>query len=163
MDDRAQPARGRSVHAHSGGGRLTTRSGVLSNVAYSCVTRFGEERGTNPEEMIAAAHAGCFSMALAYMLEAEGFTPEQIATTAAMTIRVGPPPEVSGVHLEVRARVPRATEETFRAIADKAKAACLVSRLLNIATTMTATLGNPPVDTDFSPLVDSDGPASSSE
>ncbi len=123
-----------------GSGRLTTQSCVLSNAAYSFGTRFGEERGTNPEEMIAAAHAGCFSMALAYVLEAEGFTPEQIETTAAMTIRMGPPIEVSGVHLEVRARVPGVTEESFRAIAEKAKAQCLVSRLLTIATTMAATL-----------------------
>jgi osmotically inducible protein OsmC len=138
----------------SGSGRLTTRSGVVSNVAYSFATRFGEQRGTNPEEMIAAAHAGCFSMALAYMLEAEGFTPEQIATTAEMTIRMGPPPEVSGVHLEVRARVPRATDETFRAIAAKAKAECLVSRLLNTATTMTATLESPPADAVSSSVTD---------
>lgn len=124
-----------------GQGLLTTQSGVLSDTPYSFGTRFEDGIGTNPEELIAAAHAGCFSMALAMLLGEAGIRPEQIDTTAAVSLEpTGGGFAITAVHLEVRARAPGADPEVFAAVAERAKAGCPVSKVLNAAITMTATL-----------------------
>ena len=115
----------------------------MKDQQYSFTSRFEEGVGTNPEELVAAAHAGCFAMALSADLEAAGLTPERVAATATVTMKpVDGAPMVTGSHLEVTARVPGATEEAFLEIAEKAKVGCPISRLLKAAAeiTMTATL-----------------------
>ena len=124
-----------------GKGTLTSASGVLSETQYSFHTRFEDGHGTNPEELIAAAHAGCFSMALSGQLNNAGLTAEQIDTTATVTMEpVDGKPTIKGVHLELTARVPGATQEQFETAANNAKAGCPVSRVLNAEITMTAKL-----------------------
>jgi len=114
-----------------GKGSLTATSGILNNTPYSFVTRFENEPGTNPEELIAAAHAGCFSMALSAMLGNASMTPERIETTATVTIEpVGGKPTISKIHLVCRANVPGADPEKFNQTAQEAKAGCPVSRAL---------------------------------
>ncbi len=114
-----------------GKGRLTTNSGVLSDTQYSFSTRFEEGVGTNPEELIAAAHAGCFSMALSMMLGEIDIKPEQINTTATVSLEKDDSGfSITNVHLEVRARAPGAAEKAFSEAAEKAKAGCPVSRAL---------------------------------
>lgn len=128
----------------TGQGRLTTDSKVLADARYSYPTRFGNEVGTNPEELIAAAHAGCFSMALAFFLGDAGMPPELIRTTAELSIEnKSGNPTVSGIHLRVAARVPGAGDADFRRIAERAKGECLVSRLLKTEITLDAALENP--------------------
>ena len=124
-----------------GEGRLTTDSGVLSNTAYSFKTRFENEKGTNPEELIAAAHAGCFSMALSGQLGNAGLTAESIRTTAAVTMdKTEAGFTITAVHLDVVARVPGADQQAFETAANNAKAGCPVSRVLNAQITMNAKL-----------------------
>lgn len=124
-----------------GKGRLTTDSGVLAETQYSFSTRFEEGIGTNPEELIAAAHAGCFSMALSGQLGAAGLTAERIRTQAAVTLdKDGAGFAITAVHLELSARVPGASEEAFLAAANAAKDGCPVSKLLKAAITLDATL-----------------------
>ncbi len=124
-----------------GKGRLSTHSGVLSNTPYSFGTRFEDGVGTNPEELIAAAHAGCFSMALAMMLGEAGFQPEHIDTTATVSLeRVGTGFAITAVHLNVDVRAPGADQTTFAEVAERAKAGCPVSKVLNAAITMRANL-----------------------
>ncbi len=124
-----------------GKGRLTTNSGVLSDTSYSFHTRFEEGVGTNPEELIAAAHAGCFSMALSMMLGESGIKPEQIDTTATVSLEQdGGGFSITTIHLEVGVRAPGATQEAFLAAAEKAKAGCPVSRVLNAKISMNAKL-----------------------
>ncbi len=124
-----------------GRGRISTPSGVLSETQYSFSTRFEEGIGTNPEELIAAAHAGCFSMALSGQLGNAGLTAESIDTTAAVTLdKTEAGFTITAVHLDVRARVPGASREAFETAANNAKAGCPVSRLLNAQITMEATL-----------------------
>ena len=124
-----------------GRGTVSTESGVLSNTPYSFSSRFEEGRGTNPEELIAAAHAGCFSMALSLILGAAGLTAESINTTAAVTIeKVDAGFTITAVHLDVRAKVPGADKQAFETAANNAKAGCPVSRLLNAKITMDAML-----------------------
>jgi osmotically inducible protein OsmC len=124
-----------------GKGRLTTNSGVLSDTSYSFHTRFEEGVGTNPEELIAAAHAGCFSMALSMMLGESGIKPEQIDTTATVSLEQdGGGFSITTIHLEVSVRAPGATQEAFLAAAEKAKAGCPVSRVLNAKISMNAKL-----------------------
>jgi osmotically inducible protein OsmC len=124
-----------------GKGTVSTESGGLSNTAHSFHTRFGEERGTNPEELIAAAHAGCFSMALSGKLGAEGMTAESIRTTASVTLdKVEGGFAVTAVHLDVIARVPGADRAKFEKAAQEAKAGCPISKLLNARITMDAKL-----------------------
>jgi len=124
-----------------GKGVVSTESGVLSNAAYSFSTRFENERGTNPEELIGAAHAGCFSMALSGQLGAAGMTAESIRTTAAVTIdKVEGGFAVTAVHLDVIARIPGADRAKFEKAALDAKSGCPISKLLNARITMDARL-----------------------
>jgi len=117
-----------------GKGTLTAPSGVLNNTPYSFHTRFENEPGTNPEELIAAAHAGCFSMALSAQLGNAGMTPEVIETTAAVTMEpVDGKPTITKIHLVCRAKIPNADAAKFNELADAAKAGCPVSRVLKAA------------------------------
>jgi osmotically inducible protein OsmC len=124
-----------------GKGRISTASGVLSDTQYSFSTRFEDGVGTNPEELIAAAHAGCFSMALSGQLTNAGHTADRIDTTATVTMeKTDAGFTVTNVHLEVRARVPGIDAQGFDALANKAKTGCPISRLLNAEITMEARL-----------------------
>lgn len=124
-----------------GKGTISTDSGVLDNTQYSFSTRFEDGKGTNPEELIAAAHAGCFSMALSGQLGNAGLTADQINTTAAVTLeKTDAGFTVTKVHLDVSAKVPGATESAFETAANNAKAGCPISRLLKAEITMTAKL-----------------------
>jgi osmotically inducible protein OsmC len=125
-----------------GRGTVSTASAVLKASPYSYHSRFEEGIGTNPEELVAAAHASCFAMALSAMLEEAGLTPENVEATATVTLKpVGGEPTVTSSHLEVSATVPGATEEAFMEIAEKAKVGCPISRLLQAAEiTMSAKL-----------------------
>lgn len=124
-----------------GEGLLSTGSQALAQARYSFPTRFAQEAGTNPEELIAAAHAGCYSMALAYALGQAGTPPQHIETTAALTLEMGAAgPNVTGIHLRVRAEVAGMSEDAFAAVAKQAKDACLVSRLLNAVVSLEAVL-----------------------
>ena len=125
-----------------GKGTLSTPSGVLKNASYSFGTRFENSPGTNPEELIAAAHAGCFSMALSGQLVEAGMTPKSISTTAHVTVEKEPAGwTVKAVRLDVTADVPNANPLEFSKAADNAKRGCPISRLLNAAITMEARLG----------------------
>jgi len=124
-----------------GKGSITTASGVLSATPYSFSTRFEGAPGTNPEELIAAAHAGCFSMALSLMLGEAGIVPERIDTEAAVTLdKTEGGFSITRVHLEVSVRAPGADRAKFEAAAAKAKTGCPVSKVLNAAITMNAKL-----------------------
>ena len=124
-----------------GRGILTTDSGVLDETQYSFATRFEHGAGTNPEELIAAAHAGCFSMALSAQLGNAGLTAESIKTKAAVTLeKTDAGFTITAVHLDVTAKVPGADPAAFATAADAAKAGCPVSRVLNAAITMDAKL-----------------------
>ena len=124
-----------------GGGKISTDSGVLSDTQYSFSTRFEDGIGTNPEELIAAAHAGCFSMALSGQLGAAGMTAESINTTAAVRLeKLESGFAITSVHLDVTARVPGADEAAFATAAANAKAGCPISKLLNAEITMDAKL-----------------------
>src|ERR1700758_470943 len=127
----------RTASAHwSGGlkdgkGTISTQSGVLSQTQYSFSTRFEDGIGTNPEELIAAAHAGCFSMALSAQLTGAELPPESIETTAVVTLETtGEGPTVTKIHLTTRAKVPGIDEAKFDELATKAKEGCPISRLL---------------------------------
>ena len=125
----------------SGHGTLSAPSGVLSNAAYSFATRFEDRPGTNPEELIAAAHAGCFSMALSAELGRAGLSPSRIETTAAVTLEtVDGKPTVTKSHLTVKAKVPGVDRTKFLEVANGAKAGCPISRLLKAEITLDATL-----------------------
>lgn len=124
-----------------GKGTISTDSGVLSETQYSFSTRFEEGIGTNPEELIAAAHAGCFSMALSGQLGQAGLTAESIRTTATVRLeKTDAGFAITSVHLEVRARVPGADRQAFETAANNAKAGCPVSKVLNAQITMEASL-----------------------
>ena len=124
-----------------GSGTISSDSGVLSNTQYSFSSRFEHGIGTNPEELIAAAHAGCFSMALAGELGAAKLAPESINTTATVTIeKQGDGFTITAVHLDVKAKVPGASVEAFDTAAKKAKEGCPVSKVLNASITMDAVL-----------------------
>ncbi|MES2671690.1 MAG: OsmC family protein [Pseudomonadota bacterium] len=124
------------------GGMSTPQSGLFADQNYSFKTRFGDEKGTNPEELLAAAHAGCFSMALSAVLGRAGFTPAKIDTRAELSMDPGmdPGPTVTGVHLILSASVPGITAEQFAEIANAAKAGCVISRALAVPVTLEATL-----------------------
>ncbi len=125
----------------NGRGTLGTDSGVLADTPYSFHTRFEDGSGTNPEELIGAAHAGCFSMALSLMLGQAGLTPESIDTRASVRLDEADGGfAITAVHLVVEARVPSASEEQFADCAEKAKAGCPVSQVLNAEITMDASL-----------------------
>ena len=125
----------------SGKGNISTDSGVLKETQYSFGTRFENGPGTNPEELIAAAHAGCFSMAFSAELGKAGLIPESIATTATVTLeKTDAGWTVTESHLDVTVNVPGATATTVLGIANVAKAGCPISRLLNAKVTMEARL-----------------------
>jgi osmotically inducible protein OsmC len=124
-----------------GKGTVSTHSGALKDTAYSFATRFEETPGTNPEELIAAAHAGCFSMALSGQLGGANLTPERLATTATLTMeKLDAGWTVTSIHLDVTAKVPGATPQVFQEKANAAKAGCPISRLLNAKISMEAKL-----------------------
>jgi peroxiredoxin, OsmC subfamily len=120
-----------------GKGTISTESGVLADTQYSFSTRFEEGKGTNPEELIAAAHAGCFSMALSAQLGNAGQTAERIQTEATVTLeKTDAGFTITKVHLKVRAKVPGATPPDFEKAAQAAKAGCPISRLLKAEITL---------------------------
>ena len=124
-----------------GKGTVSTESGALKEMQYSFSSRFEDGIGTNPEELIAAAHAGCFSMALSRQLGDAGMTAESINTTAAVRLeKTGGGFTVTDVHLDVTARIPGADPAKFEEAANNAKAGCPISRLLNANITMEARL-----------------------
>jgi osmotically inducible protein OsmC len=124
-----------------GKGAVSTESGVLSNTQYSFSTRFEDGAGTNPEELIAAAHAGCFSMALSKQIEDAGMKAYEIKTTATVTLeKTDAGFTITKVHLDVTARIPGADSAAFETAAGNAKAGCPVSRLLKAEITMDARL-----------------------
>ena len=124
-----------------GKGTISTDSGVLANTQYSFSTRFEDGAGTNPEELIAAAHAGCFSMALSGQLGAAGLTADSINTTASVSLeKTDAGFAITKVHLEVRAKVPGADQAAFEKATSNAKSGCPVSKVLNAEITMNATL-----------------------
>jgi len=124
-----------------GKGAVSSDSGVLSNTQYSFSTRFENGRGTNPEELIAAAHAACFTMALSAQLGDANLTPESLETSAALTMeKLDAGWTVTKIHLDVTGRVPGADDAAFQKAAGDAKAGCPISRLLKAEITMTARL-----------------------
>jgi osmotically inducible protein OsmC len=125
----------------TGKGTISSDSGVLQTTPYSFSTRFENEKGTNPEELIAAAHAGCFTMALSAELGKANLVPQSLRTTAAVTLdKLEAGWTVTGSHLEVVAKVPGASQEAFRKAAEAAETGCPISRLLNARITMDAKL-----------------------
>ena len=124
-----------------GSGHLSSESGVLSETPYSFRTRFEDEKGTNPEELIAAAHAGCFTMALAFGLQGEGFTQTELSTEAAVTLeQEGQGFRISRSALTLRAKVPHLDEAAFARLAGEAEKNCPVSKVLNATITLDAKL-----------------------
>lgn len=122
-------------------GAISTETGVLNEAPYGFKSRFENGKGTNPEELIGAAHAGCFSMALSLMLGEAGLTAERIETHAAITLdRIDGAFTITASHLTLTAKVPGAAQAQFLEIANKAKAGCPVSRVLKANITMEATL-----------------------
>ena len=126
-----------------GKGTISTDSGVLSKTPYSFSTRFESAPGTNPEELIAAAHAGCFTMALSAQLGNAGIKPEQLETTASVTLeKLDAGFTVTKIHLDVSAHIPGADKAAFEKAAQDAKTGCPISRLLKAEITMSANLKN---------------------
>jgi len=126
-----------------GSGTLSTGSGALVDKPYSFKTRFENEPGTNPEELIGAAHAGCFSMAFSMILGGAGFTPDKIETTAAVKLeQKGGGFAITSSHLDVTATIPGIDDAKFQELANQAKEGCPVSKVLNADLTMTARLAS---------------------
>lgn len=126
-----------------GEGIISTESGVLKNTSYSFGKRFGDEQGTNPEELIAAAHASCFSMALSNEIAKVGLTPKEINTKTTVTLEMlDSGPKVTKIHLNVTASTAENDEENFQKAAQTAKTNCPISKLLNADITMDAKLKN---------------------
>ena len=124
-----------------GGGTISTETGVLNNAPYGFKSRFENGPGTNPEELIGAAHAGCFSMAFALMLGNAGLTPEKIETHAAVTLQQdGAGFTITSSHLTVTAKIPGIDQARFNEIANQAKEGCPVSKVMNTKITMDAKL-----------------------
>ncbi len=125
----------------TGKGTVSTDSGVLSKTQYSFSTRFENGAGTNPEELIAAAHAGCFTMALSAQLGNVGLTPEKLETTATLTFdKLDAGWTVTNIQLDVTGKVPQADQAAWQKAAEGAKTGCPISRLLNTTITMNARL-----------------------
>ena len=120
-----------------GSGKLLTQSGVIKNKAYDYRSRFEDGNYTNPEELIAAAHAGCYSMKLSFVLGAAGFTPSRIETKCTVTLEAG---VITGSHLEVRAKVPKLKAKDFPQYAEEAKNTCPVGKALSKNVTLEAQL-----------------------
>jgi osmotically inducible protein OsmC len=124
-----------------GSGHLSSDSGVLARTPYSFKTRFENEKGTNPEELIAAAHAGCFTMALAFGLQRAGFTPQELSTEAAVSLeQEGAGFRISRSALTLRASVPNLDQATFAKLSQEAEKNCPVSKVLNAEITLDAKL-----------------------
>lgn len=121
-----------------GKGHLTTQSNVLSNTQYSYKSRFEDGTGTNPDELVAAAHAGCFTMKLSFVLNEAGFTPDKLETKCEITLENG---SVTKSHLRVQAKVPGINKEKFDEAVTKAEKECIISRLLNTEISTEAQLG----------------------
>jgi len=120
-----------------GSGTVSTQSTVLNNTQFSFGSRFEEGVGTNPEELIGAAHAGCFSMKLSFIIVAAGFTADSINTHAKVTLEDG---KISTIHLDVKAKVPGMSADQFATAANEAKANCPISKSLNAEITMDASI-----------------------
>src|ERR1017187_134219 len=127
----------------NGKGTLSTESAVLKQTPYSFSSRFAAGSGTNPEELIAAAHAGCFTMALSAALEAAGFVADNLTTTAALTLENHPQTSwtITAIHLSTTDKVPGISPEKFAEVAAGAKASCPVSRVLKADISLDAALG----------------------
>jgi lipoyl-dependent peroxiredoxin len=135
----------RTAHAHwngtlkEGKGEITTQSTTLNNTQYSFKTRFEEGVGTNPEELIAAAHAGCFTMAVGAMLSQAGFAPNDLSTDAILDLDMATL-TITGIHLELKgSAIEGVNEEKFKEIAEGAKANCIISKALSVPITMNVT------------------------
>ena len=125
----------------AGKGTVSTESGVLNDVPYSFAKRFGDEKGTNPEELVAAAHASCFTMALSAELGKANLTPERLRTTCTVTLdKADGGWNVTESHLELTAKVPGASEEAFRKAAEAAETGCPISKLFKTKITLDARL-----------------------
>lgn len=128
-----------------GKGTITSGSGALKDQPYSTLTRFEDESGragTNPDELIAAAHASCFTMALAYQLSGAGHAPDELSTEAVLDMQKGDTGwSITGSHLTVKGTVPGVSKDQFMELANKAKEGCPVSRALSIPITLDAQLG----------------------
>ena len=125
-----------------GKGNITTQSTTLDKAQYSYKTRFEDGVGTNPEELIAAAHAGCFAMALAFGLQGAGITPDELEVTATVTLDPSSgTPTITESHLDLKAKIPGITNEKFQEFAKGAEQGCPVSRVLKAQVSLTATLG----------------------
>lgn len=120
-----------------GSGKLSSQSSALNQIQYSYKSRFEEGTGTNPEELIGAAHAGCYSMKLSFILGAAGFTPDSIETTSVITLEDG---TIKSSDLTVKAKVPGINQEQFQKAAEEAKETCPVSKALNMNITLQASL-----------------------
>jgi osmotically inducible protein OsmC len=137
----------RTANAHwngtltDGKGEITTQSTILNNTQYSFKTRFADGIGTNPEELIAAAHAGCFTMAVGAELSKAGFTPGDLTTNAILDLDMQAL-SITGIHLELKAAVIEGVDEAkFNAIAEGAKANCIISKALSVPITLAVTYG----------------------
>jgi osmotically inducible protein OsmC len=135
----------RTAHAHwngtlkEGKGEITTQSTTLNNTQYSFKTRFEDGVGTNPEELIAAAHAGCFTMAVGAMLSQAGFTPNDLSTDAILDLDMAAL-TITGIHLELKgSAIEGVNEEKFKEIAEGAKANCIISKALSVPITLNVT------------------------
>jgi len=122
-----------------GEGKITTRSKILDNSKYSFNTRFGDAPGTNPDELLAASHAGCFAMATSLMLGEAGFTPESLDANAEVTMDASQLKIVSS-HLTLKAKIPNISQEKFMEIANNAKENCPISKVMNCEITLDASL-----------------------
>ena len=122
-----------------GEGKITTQSKVLSNAQYCFNSRFGEGKSTNPDELLAAAHAGCFAMALSMILGKDGFTPDSLDVTSQVTMDVDKL-ELTGSHLTLKAKIPNIDQKKFEECANAAKDNCPVSKALSLKITMDAEL-----------------------
>ncbi len=122
-----------------GKGKITTQSKVLDSSAYSFHTRFEDGKGTNPDELLAASHAGCFVMALSMILGESGFTPDSLEATAVVTMDTDKI-ELTGSHLKLKARIPKIDKEKFLECANAAKENCPISKALSLKITLEATL-----------------------
>ena len=120
-----------------GKGNLTTQSSTLNKTQYSFNSRFADGVGTNPEELVAAAHAGCFALKLSFVLGEAGFKPDEINVECAISLVDG---AITGAHLVVKAKIPNISQDKFNASAEETKKNCIISKLLNTNITMEATL-----------------------
>jgi osmotically inducible protein OsmC len=122
-----------------GQGHITTESGILNDTPYDFKKRFEGEKGTNPEELIGAAHAGCFTMQLSFLLNESGYTADHLETKADVTFSDG---EISKIALHLKGKVPKIGADEFKTIAEKAKNVCPVSKLVKAEVTLNSTFEN---------------------